>query len=95
MNSSGKKIINKTNNNLGGKEIFLAKKKEKIKGKIINIPKKSKTIKDERSKSKKIKISSVWKTVTQTDRIAPKFSPNIKYMEKYKKKNLFKRTSQK
>ena len=96
MNSSGKKIINKTNNNLGGKEIFLAQKKEKIKGKIINIPKKSKTIKDERSKSKKIKISSVWKTVTQTDRIAPKFSPNIKYMEKYKKKNvLFKKDESK
>jgi len=33
-------------------------------------------------------MTSVWKTVTQTDRITPKFSPNIKYMEKYKKKNL-------
>ena len=33
-------------------------------------------------------MSLVWKTVNQTDRITPKFSPNIKYMEKYKKKNI-------
>ena len=83
-------IINKTNNEFNkGNEIFFGeeKEKEKIKGKIINIPKKIKVKKEDRSQSKTNKISSVWKTVTQTERIAPKFSPNIKYMQKYKQKN--------
>ena len=94
MTSSSKKInrinnnvINKTNSEYKGNEIFFGEEKKKVKGKIINIPKKIKAIKEESSQSKNKKISSVWKTVTQTDRIAPKFSPNIKYMQKYKKKN--------
>ena len=88
MVSSSKKL-NQFNNK--GNEIFFGeekdKDKEKIKGKIINIPKKIKIKKEDRSQSKTNKISSVWKTVTQTERIVPKFSPNIKYMQKYKQKN--------
>ena len=94
MTSSSKKlnnnnifINNKTKNEHKGNEIFFGEK-EKVKGKIINIPKKIKTKKDDRSKSKNKNVSSVYKTITQTERIASKFSPNVKYMQKYKKKNL-------
>jgi serine/threonine protein kinase len=91
MTSSSKQIHNNNNNKVNneskGNEIFFGDK-EKKKGKIINIPKRLKNKKEDRSQSKNKKMTSVWKTVTQTDRITPKFSPNIKYMEKYKKKNL-------
>ena len=93
MPSSSKKLnrftnnnfINKTSSEYKGNEIFCGE--EKIKGKIINIPKNIKSKKEERSQNKTNKISSVWKTVTQSERIVPKFSPNIKNMQKYKKKN--------
>ena len=94
MTSSNKNISNnnilnntKINSESKGNEIFFGEK-EKIKGKIINIPKKIKNKKEDRSQSKNKKISSVLKTETQTDRLTSKFSPNIKYMNKYKKKNI-------
>ena len=87
-NSNNNNIINKTNSEYNkGNEIFFGEEKEKVKGKIINIPKKIKSKKEDRSQSKKNKISSVWKTVTQTERIVPKFSPNVKYAQKSKIKN--------
>ena len=102
MTSSSKKICTVSNNNSkinefpAGNEIFFGSDKEKVRGKIINIPKKINNKKENRSQSKKKKVSSVWKTVTQTDRITPKFSPNIKCLGKPKKKpTLFKKEDSK
>ena len=96
---SNKKInptsIGKTSEFPAGNDIFFGKEKQKAKGKIINIPKKIRNKKENRSQSKK-NVSSVWKTITQTDRITPKFSPNIKCMGKPKKKvALFKKEDSK
>ena len=85
QNPKNNNMNNKVNTEYKGNEIFFGEK-EKLKGKIITIPKKIKT-KEDRSGSKNKVISSNWKTVSQKERIAQKFSPNIKYMEKYKKKN--------
>ena len=102
MTSSSKKIYSNNNSNkinefLAGNDIFFGNnEKEKVRGKIINIPKKVNNKKENRSQSKKKKVSSVWKTVTQTDRITPKFSPNIKCIGKPKKKMaLFKKEDSK
>ena len=82
MTSSSKQIHNnnnKINNESKGNEIFFGEK-EKKKGKIINIPKRINNKKEDRSQSKNKKMSLVWKTVNQTDRITPKFSPkNISF----------------
>jgi hypothetical protein len=82
MTSSSKKIYPTSNNNTkinefpAGNEIFFKNaEKEKVRGKIINIPKKLNNKKENRSQSKKKKVTSVWKTVTQTDRTTPKYSP--------------------
>ena len=103
MTSSSKKIYSNSNNNYkinefpAGNDIFFKNsEKDKVRGKIINIPKKVNNKKENRSQSKKKKLSSVWKTVTQTDRITPKFSPNIKCIGKPKKKiALFKKEDSK
>ena len=98
--SLSNKKINPTSNGKtsefpAGNDIFFGKEKQKAKGKIINIPKKIRNKKENRSQSKK-NVSSVWKTITQTDRITPKFSPNIKCMGKPKKKvALFKKEDSK
>ena len=103
MTSSSKKIYPTSNNNSkinefpAGNDIFFKNaEKEKVRGKIINIPKKINNKKENRSQSKKKKVTSVWKTVTQIDRITPKFSPNIKCIGKPKKKPaLFKKEDSK
>ena len=93
MNSLSKRIYSTSNNNSKinelpiGNDIFFGNDKEKIPGKIINIPKKINNKKENRSQSKKKKISSVWKTLNEADKNTPKFSPNIKCLEKEKKKN--------
>ena len=94
MTSSSKKINDNITNNKGNEIFFVDKIKKK--GKIINIPKKIKLNKEARPQSNSKKISSIWRTVTQTGRIIPKFSPNIKYEKKYKKNNIvFKKESSK
>ena len=102
MTSSSKKIYTSSNNNSkinefpAGTDIFFAKEKDKVRGKIINIPKKVNNKKENRSQSKKKNVSSVWKTVSQNERMDPKFSPNIKCMGKPKKKmTLFKKEDSK
>ena len=102
MNSSSLKIYSTSNNNSKindfpvGNDIFFGNEKEKVRGKIINIPKKINNKKENSSQSKKKKVSSVWKTVTQADKTTPKFSPNIKCMGKPKKKTaLFKKEDSK
>ena len=102
MASSSKKIYSESNNNSkiaefpAGNDIFFGNEKEKVRGKIINIPKKINNKKENRSQSKKKKVTSVWKTVTQKERITPKFSPNIKCIGKQKKKTaLFKKEDSK
>ena len=79
-----------------GKEIFFANEKEKVRGKIINIPKKLTNKKENRSQSKNKKVSSVFKKINLNERITPKFSPNINCMGKPKKKvALFKKEDSK
>ena len=102
MTSSSKKIYTSSNNNSkinefpAGTDIFFGSENEKVRGKIINIPKKVNNKKENRSQSKKKKISSVWKTVTQNEKMNPKFSPNIKCLGKPKKKMaLFKKEDSK
>ena len=102
MVSSSKKIYTDSNNNSKieefpvGNDVFFGKEKEKVRGKIINIPKKINNKKENRSQSKKKKVTSVWKTVTQKERITPKFSPNIKCTGNPKKKTtLFKKEDSK
>ena len=62
MASSSKKIYTDSNNNSKieefpvGNDIFFGKEKEKVRGKIINIPKKINNKKENRSQSKKKKL---------------------------------------
>ena len=101
MTSSNKKISSTSNNVKinefpAGNDIFFGNDKDKIHGKIINIPKKINNRKQNKSQSKKKKFSSIWKTINQTDRITPKFSPNIKCIGKQKKNTaLFKKEDSK
>ena len=81
--SSSKKRFSTSNNSIKisefyvGNDIFFGKEKHKVKGKIINIPKRLNKKKVNRSQSKNNKINSVWKTA-QNERAAQNFSPNIK-----------------
>ena len=89
MKTSNKKIVRiNNNNNNKGNEIFFGDEKGNTKGKIINIPKKIKNKKENSSQNKKNKATSILKTKTQNERIIQKYSPNIKYSEKYIKKNM-------